>query len=252
MVLARIGCAIAFAFAVPVLGQERFHDDWHHWSLVVPEGWSVVDADAVAEARAVTQETLGTDPLFTYVAGFSTDSSGSLVYPYALVQVSPPADLSRVPWDVLESSLMQGLQSVDSAKDRLAGVVDDIAVAPTQVDRAKRRIMHRMSMQVPGVGTVHAALAAMIGRAGVVQLNFYAPEPGFSEALPAFMRMADSFEFDAGYWYHPPAVASAPPRQSLAVKAIAGAILGAGAVVVGWLAKRLWPYWVAFLKHLKL
>ena len=233
---------IALFIAVDVWA-EQYRDAAQRFTLELPEEWGLMPADALAAINDSARDKV--NPSVRYIGGFQLKSKPPADPPYILIQFKP-GRMEGLPFEQLELELSnrppERLEQIDGKiSDVFSTLTDGISV----IERARRRLLMRTHVVVAGFGPVTGISCGMIGNDGLINLHCYSREAEFTQYLPAFEAIADSFRFDPGFEYVPP---SPPPSQSPVtwpdmagglVGAIFGAVFAGVAVAVCWFLGKL-------------
>jgi len=170
------------------------------WSITVPEGWEVGDAqklkllnDAVAGVRIA-----GVSEPIKYVMVLSPKEPDGC---YAIVQwgSAPPAGGT---FDGYVKGLTAGLSA--GARNAREAMPDQIASASFDepiIDRKRHRVYLPGETRAPSGDSLKLVTCPMVGCYEVITVHVYAPAPDFAGRRSTLMTIPDSFAFDAGYEY---------------------------------------------------
>jgi hypothetical protein len=197
-----VAAAIALvAFAASAPAGEPYRDRDHQFRLTMPDRWDTTNPSAVtALSSAVFKYT---SQSINYTACFVQRGRTSTDLPRILVQW---LDWPEAPpnYEAIHEGLSRELAgAARQAESNLPVKLNGLEVGGHYVDREKNRVVIRMRVGVPGVGTVEAVSYGMLGRKGTAILHCYALRDKFETSLPLFVRVADSFRFDDGCAYKP-------------------------------------------------
>ncbi len=196
--------------------------NWHY-RLEVPEGWTEIGADNLAELNAEAAARLPEQHI-QYETGFSQDSPSpdAVNGAYVLIQIKPGAT-KGLSYDALESSLVSEKGAVKRIESRMLDVLKEAKVGEFAVDREKAVFVTRMQMKYD-YGNVSALSTGHLGAHAIVWVHGYSPEAEFDRVAPIYAAMNDSFAFDEGEGFIP-----APSRAETLAQSI-GMLIG---IVVG-------------------
>jgi hypothetical protein len=197
-----VAAAIALAtFAAPAPAGEPYRDRDHQFRLTMPDRWDTTNPSAVTALSSNVLKYAGQN--INYTACFVQRGKTSTDLPRILVQwlewPEPPPN-----YEVLHEGLSRELAgAARQAESNLPVKLNGLEIGGHYLDREKNRVVIRMRVGVPGVGTVEAVSYGMLGQKGTAILHCYALRDKFEATLPLFVRVADSFRYDDGWAYKP-------------------------------------------------
>jgi hypothetical protein len=186
------------ADASPASSAEVYRDPAGHFTLDIPTAWEAWSSAELEELNQVARRLNATLEYGTAFRRRNTPKSG---LPRVLVQVMPPHEFTS--YADVESALEHQFPGtpgkVKQVERLLKGAAQDLSVGKAVLDRSTNRYVIRTQASVPGVGTVQAISTGHVGSERIVFLHCYADERDFSDWLPTFELLNDSFQFDEGY-----------------------------------------------------
>jgi hypothetical protein len=234
-------CALVFALVAAAAGaawcvQTTYRDSAHRWAVTLPDGWALRPDSEVAEANAAAG-----GGGFSYVAKFAPADAVDDSAPYVLAQWTP-GPLGKASWSEIErqlgaADLKKLVSESGSAASALAEQADFGRIV---LDEKKRRMIVRISLDLPDGGKRLGVCVGHFGKDGMAQLNCYAMEKDFPARQAVFDAMTDSFRFDSGAEWSEPSFLSSLDWSSMVVRMIVFGIVGAfvAGIVAAWKAKK--------------
>ncbi len=129
-----------------------------------------------------------------YEAGLRRSNTKPGNFPYVLIQARS-ANIRT--YSEVDRALARDLSgSIKEAQGALRDLAANLSVGGAALDRASNRIVFRAQIDVRGVGTAQALSVGHIGSESVVFMHCYATQQDFSNWLPTFELLNDSFQYD--------------------------------------------------------
>lgn len=238
-----LGVILLIGFSRSVSAQTLYSDSMNHYSFTLPTGWEEIPKVVIDQFMdALVEQTDG--QRIEYEAGFQLSGNEHFQYPYMLVQKSEDGTFSYSQFEkVFDDSNFQ------TSLEQKAGEYSELLTGATFeepfVDKERGIIFMNVEFDVANVGKVHGLLAMFLGKERVIQLNFYAESDGYSDWLPVFTSMINSFRYETAYAYDPESAMkdeASPLFERMTLSGLGGAIAGALfasiAVFVGWIIKK--------------
>jgi hypothetical protein len=177
-----------------------FHDNTHHFRLILPEGWTLVPSAALDELNQTLAEKKLT--IEKYSQGFQPKDHIGLELPYILIQ--PHGAWKKTPtYDELETWLRLASVDRDGALEKLSDRVHDLDVEKGSLDRKRNRIVVRSNAEIVGGMKVKGIGFIYLTRQRMIDFYCYALAGDFEKMLPTFEKTLDSFKVDEGFAYDP-------------------------------------------------
>lgn len=220
-----------------------YSDYVDHYSFDLPNGWEEIQKSVIDKFMdEVAGKTSG--KRIEFVSGFQLTGNENFKYPYILVQEHKGDTPS---FSQLEKALnSDSLQKkVDQKTAEYSELLNNATTDRPFVDKERNIIFMNIELDVTNVGKVNGLIVMFFGENKITQLNFYSTKSEYSEWLPVFNSIVDSFKYDDGFTYNPEEA-----RQSNANSifdrvlekgvrgAMAGGFLGFLAVILSWLFKK--------------
>jgi uncharacterized membrane-anchored protein len=195
--LTLLSCVFASASALRAAG-EIYTDAADRYSIQLPEGWKILPKTEID--RAMSQMSMMTGAArVDFIVGFQRADKPSFGYPYILVQRhrlnTPTAD------EMIKTAENELPEAAEKVADQLKKIANGVALEKPTVDRKRHIIFFSIEMNVVNIGPVKGLSAMMLGKNGIVQLNFYATKADFPAQMPVFQNMLDTFKWEPGYEY---------------------------------------------------
>ena len=187
--------------AYPVLAQISYSSPTSHYSFILPNDWIEIPKSVIDKTiDELVKKTQGSR--VEYAAGFQLGSKNYFSYPYILVQehkLNTPSYSEVV-------KIFEGIDTtriIDKTTKEYSEVLKNASVDSPIADRNRNILFMNLNLDVVNIGKVRGLLVMFLGKERITQLNFYAVESEYSQLLPAFNSIIDSFSYDAGYVYDP-------------------------------------------------
>jgi hypothetical protein len=196
--------------ALPVRPEgNKHHDANGHYTLALPEGWRAMTADELATINAFFQKHGAKET--NYTAGFHpVIRQGN--YPHVLVKIQP-LNTRKMNYQQIEKTIPCELPDpIQHAEGTFAEIVAKLE--PGSAVRTGNRVIVRKQFESPATGKVQTINVVHIGDQALLTLHGSALDRTFAEQLPTFIRLNDSFVFDAGFQYKPPVEQPAAENSS--------------------------------------
>jgi hypothetical protein len=179
---------------------ETYRDKTHHFEIDLPAGWVPMSDSELSAINGFANMRLG--GAVSYVQGFRRKGTQPGTFPYALVQFKEGS--INASYDEIESSFARELPgAVKKVEGSLSDLTKNISVGNAVLDRLHDRIVIRMQMDLPGIGTAQCLSVGHIGSEGIIFVHCYAKDNAFASSLRSFNDLNDGFEYDQGYTFKP-------------------------------------------------
>jgi hypothetical protein len=214
------------AFAAP------YRDAARHYTLELPQGWEAMSAQELNQINELLRQRVPGSAIH-YHAGLRQTGTLPGTYPYILVQFTPFTSPNASYEDIEQTLKREFPGEVKQAEGVLGDLARNLTVGTPVLDRSRNRILTRVQLGVPFIGTIQGFSVGHIGKEGIVYVHCYAPENDFATLSPAFNRLQESFQYDAGYTFTP--AKGNTFMRNIGKHAAVGALIGGvvGALVGG-------------------
>ena len=230
--------AVSAGFSNQVLAQVFYSDPIDGYSFDLPNGWEEIPKSVIDQyIDDVVRQTQG--QRIEYTAGFQLNEKNYFQYPYILIQehsVNTPSysQIERVLHNINFDDLTQ------KGTAEYSELLTSATVEKPFVDKERNIIFMNIELDVANIGKVNGLTAMFLGKQGITQLNFYAVSSEYSQWIPIFDSVIDSFRYETAYAYNPAeAVKNDSPSlfEGVAEKGFFGVIIGG---IMGLLAGLIW------------
>lgn len=176
---------------------EIFHSEAHGYSVEMPEGWTHIPVDVVAESAASIG--LRGSPVTIDAAFQSTKPGAWFVYPYVTVQVLPyaSAGLDR---QIREDEFQSVLDAISGAAegDQKASR-GNVALTRPKLDLEGRSFSWILRLSAGNLGRVRGEVHGFFGRHALVQVMFYVRQSEWALYQSERRQVLGSFQFDPSH-----------------------------------------------------
>jgi hypothetical protein len=217
-----------------------YSDYVDHYSFDLPNGWEEIQKSVIDKFMdEVAGKTSG--KRIEFVSGFQLTGNENFKYPYILVQdhKGDTPSFSQLEKALNSDSLQK---KVDQKTAEYSELLNNATTDRPFVDKERNIIFMNIELDVTNVGKVNGLIVMFFGENKITQLNFYSTKSEYSEWLPVFNSIVDSFKYDDGFIYNP---VEAEKNDTLSIfngvmekgvsGAIAGGFLGILASIIGWI-----------------
>lgn len=229
-----LGIAIFIGHTSTAFAQIPYSDPTNHYSFTLPSEWKEIPISVINQyVDEAVRQTQGQRT--EYAAGFQLSEKDYFKYPYILIQnrdVNTPS-YSQIEKTFLDSNFQGSIkQKIDDYSELLANATFEKPF----FDKKRNIIFMNTQLDVTNVGKVNGLIAMFLGKQSITQLNFYAVSTEYSQWIPVFNSIIDSFQYDIEYTYSPEDfIKNDSPSlfKSVIEKGLSGTVVGliAGAIV---------------------
>jgi len=209
------------------------------FTVILPSGWIEAPPEALRSLEAALGQASQGAVTQKYDYGYQLASAGTwFEYPYILVQVKrggrvPEGQLAQ--YERIESGFRKG---ADEIAESFGALVSNFEQGEIVYDDEQHVLWSSLTMNVQGVGNVHALVAVKLTEFGFIQINSYATEDSFQEYSSTFREVVRNLDVAERYRYQPRLTDHAPTLWgiNLGETAVAAVIGGVAGGVVGLIA----------------
>lgn len=208
-------------------GGYNYANQQKHYSFTIPSDWVEIPKSTIDESmQSVVDQTDG--QFIDYTAGFQIKNTKLINYPYILVQehkINTPSYIQIT--KTLGSDKVS--DSINKKFAEYSELMSNASIDDPFVDKERNIIFINTEIDVVNIGKVRGLTAIFLGKESITQLNFYSIKSKYSENLPTFNLIIDSFKYEQGYEYNKE---EAKNNDSLSIfegtieKGVIGAITG--------------------------
>jgi len=173
----------------------------NHYSFTLPSGWREIRKSTIDEKYQNIAKQAGTKYI-EYVAGFQPQNVLDFQYPYFLVQehkIDTPS-LDQIV-QAFKSDNFTG--NVGNVADKYSEYMTNASLQEPFVDKERNILFISFEMDVINVGKVKTLAVMFLGKKNIIQLNFNSLDSQYSEYLPIFNEIINTFKFEKGFEYNP-------------------------------------------------
>lgn len=194
--LITIGACAAWAQGTPPPAPEVLRVPGHHWSITLPEGWSVAPAEMTEAVNAEVISRMPTQNV-RYVAALVPDAKDG---PYVMIQTLPlppeGADYEQIERSFDASTMDHTRESV---KRSMGDMLTDFTMDRPVLDRATNRFIMSNAITGSDGKILRNTSMGMLGEEAIVMIHFYASEDIFAARAPEFVAITEGFRHDPGH-----------------------------------------------------
>ena len=189
-------------FQNQVFAQSFYSDSNDHYSFTLPNGWKEIPKNIIDQFVAkVVQQTQGQLNI-KYDSGFQLADKEYFQHPYFLIQ---EYSINSPSYNEIEKMLNDANFSKEKERvtEKYSEFFGNFNFDKPFIDKQKGMVFMNINASVPNAGAVKGLLAIFLGDKHTTRLFFYTLETEYSQWLPAFKSIVDSFQYETNYAYNP-------------------------------------------------
>lgn len=184
-----------------------YRNDNHKFRIKFPVNWEEIPKNTIDEFKNLATKE-GSKINVDYIAGFQLSNSEYFQYPYMLIQ---KINTEKIPSSQLES-LWKSFYDEDFqevTQDQLSNIKPELLndnntkITTPLIDKERNMIFLNIEMNVANIGKIKGLMVSCLGKDSIIQLLFYSTEEEYSDQLPIFNSIIDSFAYEDGFSYVP-------------------------------------------------
>ncbi|MCK5080920.1 MAG: hypothetical protein KAQ63_02050 [Candidatus Moranbacteria bacterium] len=174
-----------------------YRDDEHSFEITLPVEWGKIPEEIIAQfLNIVTKEEQ--ENKINYSAGFHLSEKEYFQYPYILIQQQEKILSYSELASAFSAKKLNEISRQELANPEL---LKNIEAESPVLDKDRGIIFSRIDMEVDNIGKINGLIAMFLGEEGVTQMFFYSTEEEYSQWLPIFNSIIDSFNYDKEFGF---------------------------------------------------
>lgn len=195
-----------------------------NYTLETPQDWKELSQQDLDTYSYLISESIN-GQINDYVAGFQLFDKEKFEYPYILIQHH----------NMVASSYNQIQEEFDKYVDMRDVLIDEgvdrsvydlTTISKPELYKEKNMIIMDIEMYIEGKGIVKGKTAQMLGKDGIVEIDFYALKREYEDYIHKFDELIESFNFKSGYKFKEKKLLSQFNYKTLLFALIGGGVLG--------------------------
>jgi ribosomal protein L40E len=222
---------------------EAYSDSADHYSFDLPSGWEEIKKSVIDEVMNDTGQQANTKPV-EFTAGFQLTGNEDFEYPYILIQEHKGNTPSFFQLEkAFNSDNLQ--ERADRKTAKYAELLKKATTDKPFIDKERSIIFMNIQLDAVNGVEINGLIVMFLGKNGMTQLNFYSRKNEYSQWLPVFNSVIDSFRYDEGFSYNPveakkndtPSIFEGVANEGIR-GVILGGVLGLLGALIGWGVKK--------------